>query len=71
VNKKDVNEVNEKDYEYITKTFSDILEACDLLKTPQAEALIPVNPSRWTVTLAIGEKFYFYQYPFFFPNSFL
>ena len=26
---------------------------------------------RWVVIMAIGEEFYFYQYPFFFPNSFL
>jgi hypothetical protein len=26
---------------------------------------------KWTVTLAIGEEFYFYQYPFLFPNSFV
>ena len=26
---------------------------------------------RWTIIMAIGEEFYFYQYPFFFPNSFL
>ena len=26
---------------------------------------------RWTIVMAIGEEFYFYQYPFFFPNSFL
>ena len=26
---------------------------------------------RWTIAMAIGEEFYFYQYPFFFPNSFL
>ena len=26
---------------------------------------------RWTIIIAIGEEFYFYQYPFFFPNSFL
>ena len=26
---------------------------------------------RWTITMAIGEEFYFYQYPFFFPNSFI
>jgi hypothetical protein len=26
---------------------------------------------KWTVTLAVVEEFYFYQYPFLFPNSFL
>jgi len=26
---------------------------------------------RWTVRMAVGEELYFYQYPFFFPNSFL
>jgi len=26
---------------------------------------------RCTIIMAIGEEFYFYQYPFFFPNSFL
>jgi hypothetical protein len=26
---------------------------------------------KWTVTLAVGEEFYFYPYPFLFPNSFL
>ena len=26
---------------------------------------------RWTIIMAIGEELYFYQYPFFFPNSFL
>ena len=26
---------------------------------------------RWTITMAVGEEFYFYNYPFFFPNSFL
>jgi hypothetical protein len=26
---------------------------------------------RWTIVMAIGEEFYLYQYPFFFPNSFL
>lgn len=26
---------------------------------------------RWTIKIAVGEELYFYQYPFFFPNSFL
>ena len=26
---------------------------------------------RWTIIMAIEEEFYFYQYPFFFPNSVL
>ena len=26
---------------------------------------------RWTIIMAIEKEFYFYQYPFFFPNSFL
>jgi len=26
---------------------------------------------RWTIRIAVGEELYFYQYPFFFPNSFL
>jgi len=26
---------------------------------------------RWTITMAIGEEFYFYHYPFFFSDSFL
>jgi DNA relaxase NicK len=26
---------------------------------------------QWTIIMTIGEEFYFYQYPFFFPNSFL
>lgn len=26
---------------------------------------------KWTIRMAIGEDLYFYQYPFFFPNSFI
>jgi len=26
---------------------------------------------RWTITITIGKEFYFYHYPFFFPDSFL
>lgn len=26
---------------------------------------------RWIITIAIGKEFYFYQYPFFFPNYFI
>jgi hypothetical protein len=26
---------------------------------------------KWTITLAVGEEFYFHRYPFLFPNSFL
>ena len=51
--------VNEQEYEYIPKTFSDILEACDFLKIPQAEALVPLNPQRWPAHAAgsiLGQK---------------